>query len=66
MNPLKAARNAFVVVNAGFTVTVFFNEVVNYSVFAGVPFILQLKSVIYISWAVFMVSWVYHANYMGE
>jgi len=62
----KAARNAFVVVNAGFTVTVFFNEVVNYSVFAGVPFIIQLKSVIYISWAVFLVSWVYHANYRGE
>ena len=62
----KAARNAFVVINAGFTFIVFFNEVIEYSFLAAVPFIQQLKSVIYISWAVFLVSWVYHANYKGE
>jgi hypothetical protein len=62
----KAARNAFVVVNAGFSFVVFFGEVLQYTIIASVPLIEQIKFVIYTSWAVFLASWLYHANYKGE
>lgn len=62
----KAARNAFVVVNLGFSFVVFFGEVMEYTPLATIPLIEQIKWVIYISWAVFLTSWVYHANYKGE
>ena len=62
----KAARNAFVVVNAGFSFVVFFGEVMKYTPLAVIPMIEQIKYVIYISWAVFLGSWLYHANYKGE
>ena len=62
----KAARNAFVMVNAGFSFVVFFGEVLQYTPLATVPVITQIKTVIYLSWAVFLASWLYHANYKGE
>ncbi len=62
----KAARNAFVMVNAGFSFVVFFGEVLQYTAIASVPLIDQIKFVVYLSWAVFLASWVYHANYKGE
>ena len=62
----KATRNAFVAVNAGFSFVVFFGEVLKYTIVASVPLIEQIKYVIYISWAIFLVSWLYHANYKGE
>lgn len=62
----KAARNAFVMVNAGFSFVVFFGEVMKFTPLAVVPLIEQIKYVIYISWAVFLASWIYHANYKGE
>lgn len=62
----KAARNAFVVVNFGFSFVVFFGEVLKYTPLAVVLMIEQIKYVIYVSWAVFLASWVYHANYKGE
>lgn len=62
----KAARNAFVVVNAGFSFVVFFGEIVKYTPLNAIPTIELLKYVIYISWAVFLASWLYHANYKGE
>ena len=62
----KAARNAFVVVNAGFSFVVFFGEVLKYTPLVVVPLIEQIKWVIYLSWLVFLGSWIYHANYKGE
>ena len=62
----KAARNAFVMVNAGFSFLVFFGEVLKYTPVATVPLIEQIKFVVYLSWAVFLASWLYHANYKGE
>ncbi len=62
----KASRNAFVMVNAGFSFVVFFGEVLQYTPLAVVPLIEQIKYVIYLSWAVFLGSWLYHANYKGE
>ncbi len=62
----KAARNAFVMVNAGFSFVVFFGEVLQYTPLGPIPVITQIKTVIYLSWAVFLASWVYHANYKGE
>lgn len=62
----KAARNAFVMVNAGFSFVVFFGEVLQYTPLATVPVITQIKTVIYLSWVVFLASWLYHANYKGE
>lgn len=62
----KAARNAFVMVNAGFSFVVFFGEVLQYTPIAAVPLIEQIKFVVYLSWAVFLASWLYHANYKGE
>ena len=62
----KAARNAFVVINAGFSFVVFFGEVLKYTIISTIPLIEQIKYVIYISWVVFLGSWLYHANYKGE
>ena len=62
----KAARNAFVIVNAGFSLVVFFGEVLMFPPFVTVPLIEQIKYVIYLSWVVFLASWIYHANYKGE
>ncbi len=62
----KAARNAFIMINAGFSFVVFFGEVLQYTPLGEVPIISQIKFVIYLSWAVFLASWLYHANYKGE
>jgi hypothetical protein len=62
----KATRNAFVMVNAGFSFVVFFGEVLKYTPIAVIPLIEQIKYVIYMSWAVFLASWIYHANFKGE
>lgn len=61
----KAARNAFVMVNAGFSFVVFFGEVLQYTPLGAIPVITQIKTVIYLSWGVFLASWLYHANYKG-
>lgn len=62
----KASRNAFVVINAGFSQVVFFGEVMDFTFLSKVPLMPQLKYVIYLSWTVFVLSWVYHAYYKGE
>jgi Na+/H+-dicarboxylate symporter len=62
----KAARNAFVMINAGFSFVLFFGDVIQYTPLGPVPVITQIKTVIYLSWAVFLASWLYHANYKGE
>ena len=62
----KAARNAFVMVNAGFSFVVFFGDVLQYTPLGPIPVITQIKTVIYLSWLVFLASWIYHANYKGE
>ncbi len=62
----KASRNAFVFINAGFSFVIFFGEVMKFTPLAVIPLIEQIKYVIYISWAIFLGSWVYHANYKGE
>jgi hypothetical protein len=60
----KAARNAFVIVNFGFSIVLMEQgtEILRVSI----PLVEQLKYVIYLSWAIFVISWLYHANYKGE
>jgi hypothetical protein len=62
----KAARNAFVVVNAGLSFVLIFGQGMEASIIANMPLGEQLKYVIYLSWVIFLVSWLYHANYKGE
>ncbi len=62
----KAARNAFVVVNAGLSFVLIFGQGMEASIVANMPLGEQLKYVIYLSWVIFLVSWLYHANYKGE
>jgi hypothetical protein len=61
----KAARNAFVTVNAGLSLTLILGQGLESPLFL-LPFSEQLKYVIYLSWLVFLFSWFYHANYKGE
>jgi len=61
----KAARNAFVTVNAGLSLSLMFSQGLESPIIA-IPMGQLLKYVIYVSWAVFLLSWVYHANYKGE
>ncbi len=60
----KAARNAFVVVNAGLSFTLLMNQVGG--PLSGTPLGTSLQYVVYLSWAVFLFSWFYHANIRGE
>lgn len=60
----KAARNAFVTVNAGLSMSLLFSQMGG--PFEGVSLATLLQYVIYLSWAVFLLSWFYHANYKGE
>ena len=60
----KAARNAFVVVNAGLSMSLLFGQMGG--PFETIPLATLLQYVIYLSWAVFLLSWFYHANYKGE
>jgi hypothetical protein len=62
----KAARNAFVVINLGFSTTVFLGEVMGFTLLESVSLIEQIKYVVYLSWGVFLLSWVYHAYIKGE
>ena len=62
----KAARNAFVVINAGFSSVLIFGQGMSNTIFTSIPLEEQLKYVIYLSWVIFLVSWLYHANYKGE
>ena len=62
----KAARNAFVVINAGFSSVLIFGQGMSDTILANISLGDQLKYVIYLSWAIFLVSWLYHANYKGE
>ena len=50
----------------GFSFVVFFWEVLQYTPLGAIPVITQIKTVIYLSWGVFLASWLYHANYKGE
>ena len=61
----KAARNAFVTVNAGLSFAFLgrhlFEESLSY-LYSG-----ELTSyIVYFSWIIFLVSWIYHGNYLGE
>ena len=61
----KAARNAFVTINAGFSVVLIFVQGME-TPLINLPLSQSLQYVIYLSWAVFLLSWFYHANYKGE
>lgn len=61
----KAARNAFVVVNAGLSMALIFGQGLETPVLT-LPLGELLQYVVYLSWVVFLVSWFYHANYKGE
>ena len=61
----KAARNAFVTVNAGLSLSLMFSQGLETPIIS-IPMDQLLKYVIYVSWAVFLLSWLYHANYKGE
>lgn len=61
----KAARNAFVTVNAGLSLTLMFSQGLETPIITT-PMDQLLKYVIYVSWIVFLLSWFYHANYKGE
>lgn len=60
----KAARNAFVTVNAGLSASLLFSQMGG--PLEGIPVGNLLMYVVYLSWVVFLVSWLYHANYKGE
>jgi hypothetical protein len=63
----KAARNAFVVVCAGFSFVTFFDELVELTPFlSAVPVVGRFVGVMYASWAVFLASWMYHSYLRGE
>jgi len=63
----KAARDAFVVVCAGFSFLAFFDEIVELAPWlASVPVVDRFVGVMYASWAIFLVSWVYHSYLRGE
>jgi len=63
----KAARNAFVVVCAGFSFLAFFDELVELTPWlATVPVVDRFVYIMYASWAIFLVSWVYHSYLKGE
>ena len=63
----KAARNAFVVVCAGFSFLAFFDEMVELTPWlATVSVVNRFVYVMYASWAAFLVSWVYHSYLKGE
>ena len=61
----KAARNAFVTINAGLSLSLMFGQGLENPV-VNIPIGQLLQYVIYLSWAVFLLSWFYHANYKGE
>ena len=61
----KAARNAFVTVNAGLSLSLMFGQGLENPI-VSIPIGQLLQYVIYLSWAVFLLSWIYHANYKGE
>jgi hypothetical protein len=61
----KAARNAFVTINAGLSMVLMFSQGLENPI-TYLPLGQSLKYVIYLSWAVFLLSWFYHANYKGE
>ena len=61
----KAARNAFVTVNAGLSLSLMFSQGLETPIIS-IPRGQLLMYVIYVSWAVFLLSWFYHANYKGE
>ena len=61
----KAARNAFVTVNAGLSLSLMFGQGLENPI-VDIPIGQLLQYVIYLSWAVFLLSWIYHANYKGE
>ena len=61
----KAARNAFVTINAGMSIVLMFSQGLETPVI-NLPLGELLQYVIYLSWAVFLLSWFYHANYKGE
>ncbi len=61
----KAARNAFVTVNAGLSLSLMFGQGLENPI-VNIPIGQLLQYVIYLSWIVFLLSWVYHANYKGE
>lgn len=63
----KAARNAFVVVCAGFSILAFFDEIVELAPWlAALPVADRFVYTMYASWAMFLVSWVYHSYIRGE
>ena len=63
----KAARNAFVVVCAGFSFLAFFDEIVELTPWlVSVPVVDRFVGVMYASWAIFLASWVYHSYVKGE
>jgi hypothetical protein len=61
----KAARNSFVTVNAGLSIAFIARHTLEEtlsSISTG-----ELTSyIVYFSWIVFLISWIYHGNYIGE
>ena len=62
----KAARNSFVVINAGLSLVLIFGQGMSNTIFTSISLGQQLEYVIYLSWVIFLVSWLYHANNKGE
>lgn len=63
----KATRDAFVFANAGFTYVGFFHQLVDLIPFIDrIPVMDRFVYVLFLSWLVFLLSWVYHYYVKGE
>jgi hypothetical protein len=63
----KATRDAFVFANAGFTYVGFFHQLVEVIPYVENMAILdRFVYVLFLSWLVFLISWVYHYYVKGE
>jgi len=63
----KATRDAFVFANAGFTYVGFFHQLVDVIPYIDrIPVMDRFVYVLFLSWLVFLLSWVYHYYVKGE
>ena len=62
-----ATRDAFVFANAGFTYVGFFHQLIDLIPFIDlIPVMDRFVYVLFLSWLVFLLSWVYHYYVKGE
>ena len=63
----KATRDAFVFANAGFTYVGFFHQLVDLIPYVDrIPVMDRFVYVLFLSWLVFLISWIYHYYVKGE